>query len=269
MGAAGLKGAVQLASASVAAPLAGQEDDFMKRTIMKRAIWIGALAVALASGAALADPTSDARFAATTLDLTGHGEAHAPPDMASIDLGVATSAPTAAEAMAQNAAAMTKVIAAVRAKGVADRDIATSTLGLAPQYAYPQGQTQQLTGYQATNRITVTLTDLTQVGPVVDAAVGGGANEAGQIGFGLRSRASAENFARLAAVKALDDKAATLADAAGYHIRRLVNLSETSTEEGPRPRALMAAMKAPDPTPVETGEVVVSVDVTGEFELTH
>src|SRR5580704_1665011 len=143
---------------------------------MRPIIWIAALSAAFSAHAALADPASDARFAATTLDLTGHGEAHAPPDMASVDLGVTTAAPTAGEAMARNAAAMTRVIAAVRAKGVADRDIATSTLSLAPQYAYPQGQAQQLTGYQATNRITVTLADLTQVGAVVDAGVGAGAN---------------------------------------------------------------------------------------------
>jgi uncharacterized protein len=233
----------------------------------KPAIWIVALVAAAAAHTALADPTSDGRFAATTLDLTGHGEAHAPPDMASIDLGVTITAPTAAGAMAENAAAMTKVIAALRAKGVADKDIATSTLGLAPQYAYPEGQPQQLTGYQAANHVTVTLTDLNQVGAVVDAAVGAGANEAGQISFGLKSRASAENFARLAAVKALDDKAVTLADAAGYHIRRLVNLSEVSAEQGPQPRMMMAAGKLA--TPVEAGEVLVSVDVTGEFELTH
>jgi len=236
---------------------------------MKAALWIGALVAACVAGSAAADPASDARFAATTLDLTGHGEAHLLPDMASIDLGVTTNAPTAAEAMARNAAAMTKVIAALRAKGLAERDIATSTLGLSPQYAYPQGQAAELTGYEATNRVTITLTDLTLVGPVVDAAVGAGANDAGQISFGLKSRASAENFARLAAVKALDDKAATLADAAGYHIRRMVNLTETASQEGPRPRVMMA-MKAQAPTtPVETGEVVVSVDVTGEFELGH
>ena len=236
---------------------------------MKPAIWIGALAAACLAQAAAADTAFDARFAATTLDLSGHGEAHLPPDMATIDLGVTTTAPTAAEAMARNAAAMTKVVAALRAKGLGGQDIATSTLGLAPQYAYPQGQPAELTGYQATNRMTVTLSDLALVGPVADAAVSAGANDAGQISFGLKSRAAAENFARLAAVKALDDKAATLADAAGYHIRRLVNLTEAANETGPRPRMMMAAGKGPATTPVETGEVVVSVDVTGEFELTH
>ena len=238
---------------------------------MKPAILLGALAAALLAQAAVAQTSSDARFAATTLDLTGHGEARLPPDLATIDLGVTTTAPTAAEAMARNAQAMTKVVAAVRAKGIEPREIVTSTLGLSPQYAYPQGQAAQLTGYQATNRITVTLTDLTLVGAVVDGAVGAGANDAGQISFGLKSRVSAENFARLAAIKALDDKAAAMADAAGYHIRRLVHLSEGSAVRpvSPVPVMAMARMQAAPVTPVETGEVVVSVDVLGEFELTH
>jgi len=238
---------------------------------MKTPLWIGAVALALTAQVAAAQTSSDARFAATTLDLTGHGEARLPPDLATIDLGVTTTAPTAAEAMARNAQAMTKVVAAVRAKGIEPREIVTSTLGLSPQYAYPQGQAAQLTGYQATNRITVTLTDLTLVGAVVDAAVGAGANDAGQISFGLKSRVSAENFARLAAIKALDDKAAAMADAAGYHIRRLVHLSEGSAVRpvSPVPVMAMARMQAAPVTPVETGEVVVSVDVLGEFELTH
>jgi hypothetical protein len=236
---------------------------------MKTALCIGALAAALLAHGASAQTSSDARFAATTLDLSGHGEARQPPDLATIDLGVSATAPTAVEAMAQNAAVMTKVIAAMRAKGVAEHDIATSTLSLAPQYVYPQGQAPQLTGYQATNRITVTLSDLAQVGPVVDAGVAGGANEAGQISFGLKSRASAENFARLAAIKALDDKAQVMADAAGYHIRRLVNLSEAGAVLAPQPVMMMARAQAMPVTPVETGEVVVSVDVHGEFELAH
>jgi uncharacterized protein YggE len=236
---------------------------------MRTAIFPAALLLLATAAPAIAQTTSDARFAATTLDLTGHGEARLPPDMASLELGVATTAPTAAEAMAQNATAMTRVIAAVRAKGVAERDIATSTLGLAPQYAYPQGQAAQLTGYEATNRVTVTLSDLTLVGPVVDAATSAGANEAGQIKFELKGRTSAENFARLAAIKALDDKAAAMADAAGYHIRRLVNLSESGALVSPQPIQVMAKAASLALTPVETGELVVSVDVRGEFELTH
>jgi uncharacterized protein YggE len=228
-----------------------------------------AAAVLLAAAPAWAD--GDARFATTTLDLTGHGEAHVPPDMATITLGVVTDDATAAAAMQANAAAMAKVVASLRAGGVEARDIQTSTLSLSPQYAYEQGAPPRLTGYQADNQVTVTVEDLLRLGAVVDAVVGAGATSVGQISFGLKSRGSAANFARLAAVKDLDDKAAIFADAAGYHIRRLVNLTEASAELAAPPRTLMvaAALKAPAPTPVETGQITVSVDVTGEFELSH
>ena len=71
-------------------------------------------------------------------------------------------------------------------------------------------------------------------------------------------------------MKDLDDKAQIFADAAGYHIRRLVNLSEASAVAAqPRPMMAMVAGRAEATTPVETGEITVSVDVTGEFELAH
>jgi uncharacterized protein len=230
-----------------------------------------AAALLVAAGPVLAQTASDARFAATTLDITGHGEARVPPDQAMLELGVVTQGPSAAAAMQANAADMAKVVAALRAGGVAGADIQTSTLSVAPQYAYAEGQAPRLTGYEASNQVTVTTQDLAHLGPLVDAAAGAGATNVGQISFGLKNRGSAANFARLAAVKDLDDKAQIFADAAGYHIRRLVNLSEASAvEPGPRPMmAMTVARAAAAPTPVEAGAITVTVDVTGEFELTH
>ncbi|HVM99487.1 MAG TPA: SIMPL domain-containing protein [Caulobacteraceae bacterium] len=238
---------------------------------MKLATPLGAiLALALTVPALAQDAGS--RFAATTLDLTGHGEAHVPPDMATIELGVTSSAPTAAQAMQDNAAAMTKVVAALKAGGIAAKDIATANLSVMPQYAYAQGAPPRLTGYEAENQVRITVQELSRLGPALDAVVAAGATNVGQISFGLKSRASAENFARLAAVKQLEDKAALYADAAGYHIRRLVNLSESSTVQ-PLPIRRFAQMQAAAApaaaTPIEAGEIVVSVDVAGEFELTR
>src|ERR1700759_2293713 len=75
-----------------------------------------ALPAALLAGAApaLAQTASDARFATTTLDITGHGEARVPPDQATLELGVTTQGPSAAAAMQANAADMAKVVAALR-----------------------------------------------------------------------------------------------------------------------------------------------------------
>ena len=237
---------------------------------MKSLAPAAALAALLALAIGPAARAADASFAATTLSLSAYGEARTAPDMATISLGVDTKADSAAQAMRENAARMAQVIKAVKAAGVADRDLQTSNLSLSPQYVYEQDQAPRLTGYQASNQLTVTVNDLARLGPIADAAVSAGATNIGGISFGLANPLSAENSARLAAVKALDDKAALYAQAAGYHIARLVNLSEGGGYE-PSPIRPMGVMQmraaAPAPTPVETGDVKVRIDINGVFEL--
>ena len=237
-----------------------------------KSITLAAVLALSVAAPALAQTTAapDTRFEATTLDLSASGEVHVAPDMATISLGVSSQAPTAADAMAATNAAMAKVVAAVKAAGIDERWIQTSAVNLSPQYVYEQNQPPKLTGYQASNEVTVTVLDLPRLGPVADAVVAAGATDIGSISFGLKSRVSAENAARLAAVKALDDKAALYADAAGYHIRRLVNLSEGTSYAPSPPVPLMRVQAMADKaTPVETGELTVSVSVSGEFELAH
>jgi uncharacterized protein YggE len=221
-----------------------------------------------AAPAALAQDR-DARFAATTLDVSASGEVKAAPDQAIVTLGVTTSAPNAARALSLNAQKMTAVIAAVKSAGIADKDIQTSNLNLSPQYAYDQGQPPRLTGYEASNQVTVVQRDLTRLGALADAVTAAGATNINGINFSLSHPVEAENAARDAAVKALQDKAKVLADASGYRIIRLVSLREGSVQSvTPRPMVMGGfAAKAAAPTPVETGELSVHIDVSGEFEL--
>lgn len=239
---------------------------------MNRSLRAGAVALLLAGAAssAFAQPAPDTRFAATTLDIAASGEVRATPDMATIDLGVTTQEATAAAALADNAAAMTRVVAVLKSAGIEARDIQTASLTISPQYAYNQNQPPRLTGYQASNQVSVIVRDLSKLGATVDAVVGVGATNVGQIQFGLMSRTPAENAARLAAVKALDDKAALYAEASGYRISRLVNLSEGQPQQVVRPMAAAGlSLRAAPSTPVESGDLTVRVDVVGEFELTH
>lgn len=226
------------------------------------------LSLTAVSGAGAAEPNGDA-FAATTLSLSAYGEAHTRPDMASLDLGVETTRDSAGAAMRDNAAQMSRVIGTLKSAGLQDRDLRTSNLSLAPQYVYTQGQPARLSGYQVSNQVQVTVRDLTKLGAVADAVVGAGATNVGQISFGLDNPLAAENLARLAAVKALQDKATLYAQATGYHIVRLVTLSEGAPySPGPRPMMMMAAeARAAAPTPVEAGESTLRVDITGVFEL--
>ncbi len=218
-----------------------------------------------------APPTATAAFATTTLDLTAEGETRITPDMASLNLGVETKADTAQAALAANAVVMQRVVAAVKRAGIPPRDLLTADVGLAPQYVYAVNQPPRLTGYQASNQLTVSVEDLAKLGGVIDTAVDAGATNVGQISFTLANPVAAQNTARVAAMKALQDKAALYAQLAGYHIVRLVNLSEGGGEAGgPRPVMMMAGYRASTAaTPIEAGDMTVRIDLSGEFELAH
>jgi len=227
----------------------------------------GVLAAPLAAGAEAA--TADPVFAATTLSLSAHGETQVTPDQATITLGVQTKAANARDAMAQNAQRMSAVIAALRGAGIAGKDIRTSNLNLQAQYAYAPNTAPRLTGYQASNDVTVTVEDLAKLGPAIDAVTEAGANQVNGISFGLKAPGPAEDAARLEAVKALRAKAELYAQAAGYHIARLVSLSEGGGYQAQplRPMEAFKARSAQIATPVEAGELSVSADVSAVFEL--
>jgi hypothetical protein len=229
---------------------------------------IACCALAVAGPRVRAQGAVEAPFSATTLNISAFGEVKLPPDMATVTMGVETTAPTASEAMRANAERMSRVLDALKAANLSDRDIQTSQLSLSPQYAYEPNQPPRLTGYQASNQITASVTDLARLGRVADAVVSAGATNVGQISFGLANPTTAENTARVAAVKALEDKAALYASASGYRISRLVNISEGGgyRPPGPAPMMLMAA-KAEPTTPVSAGEVSVRIDISGVFEL--
>jgi hypothetical protein len=233
------------------------------------AILIAATLTAVAAGPNAVRAQADARFAATTLDLSAEGEVKMPPDMASLSLGVTTAAATAAQALAENAAQMARVMAALKAAGLAGPDIQTSQISLAPQYVYEQNQPPRLTGYQASNQVSVTERNLSGLGRLVDAVTNAGANNVGDISFGLANPVSAQNEARVRAVKALEDKARLYADAAGYHVGRLVNLSEGGGYQPSPPRPMMRAMavQGTPVTPVETGELDIKIEISATFEL--
>lgn len=230
-----------------------------------------ALAMALPFWAARPVKAAEAP-APATLTLSAEGVSRLAPDMASVSLGVVTEAPTAGEALRLNSERMTKVMAALKKAGLADRDLQTSGLSISPQYDYPNGRPPELRGYQAANQVTATVRDLARLGPVIDATVSAGANSAGQVSFGLSNPLAAENAAREAAVKALNAKADLYARATGHRGVRLTALSEGGFVPQPRPMMKAYAMAAPmadaaPPPPVAPGELNISITVSGVFEM--
>ena len=117
----------------------------------------------------------------------------------------------------------------------------------------------------------IRVVDLKKLGGALDAVVGAGANQINGVSFGLQNPEAAENAARREAVKALAAKADLYAQAAGYRVGRLVNLSEGGgySPQPPMPMARMMMAKADAaPTPVQGGELSVRIEVNGFYELT-
>lgn len=214
-------------------------------------------------------PTAPVQSGGTRLTVVAEGEATRVPDLVTISAGVVTQAPTARAAMAQNAAAMTRTMAALRQAGVAERDIRTDSLGLQPQYRYADNQPPVITGYQASNRVSVRFRDVAKAGSILDALVESGANQIEGPQFGLDQPAAAMDEARVDAIRKARARADLYARAAGMQVARIVDISELSLAEPPRPLAglRVQSMKADATTEIAPGEQTQSVSVTVVFEL--
>ncbi len=206
----------------------------------------------------------------TTVTLTASGNVSAAPDMATISFGVVTQAKTASDAMKANNVRMNLVLAALKATGIDPKDIQTSSLNLNPQYTYPDNLPPKLNGYQAQDQVSVRVNDLTKTGPVIDAVIAAGVNQLDSIDFGLKNDQAATDQARQQAVTTLMQRAQLYATAFGLKVKRVVTISEGGPALSP-PRPMMYAKMAAAgvSTPVATGEMQLSVDVTATFELSN
>ena len=224
-----------------------------------------ALLIALAAPALAADPAVNP--GATRLEIDATGEVTRTPDVVAISAGVVTQGSNAARALADNAEQMTATIAALRRAGVETRDLRTSAVRLQPQYRYTDGQPPAITGYQATNQVAVRLHDVAGSGKVLDALVAAGANQIDGPDLSIDQPDAALDEARTQALAIARARAELYARAAGLHVRRIVQISETGNSMPiARPMAMMAMAKRAD-TPIEAGETKLSVSLHVTFEL--
>jgi uncharacterized protein YggE len=206
-------------------------------------------------GAAAEDPAS----ATDTVTVTGIGTVEAVPDRAQVSAGVESRAATARGALAANATAMQKVIAALRSAG--GKDVTTQTVSLSTAF----DQNGQPSGFVATN-VASAETTLTGAGALIDSAVAAGANTI--YGPSLE-RSDAEALYRQALEKAVadaGDRAGILAKAAGRTLGRVTAMTESSGPES-IPFAAKAEAARDAATPVVSGPQETTATVSVTYEL--
>ncbi len=206
----------------------------------------------------------------TTITLTGRGTLDHAPDIAMINLGVQIEAETASIAMTQQAEKMNAIFAAVKAAGVADRDMQTSNLSLNPVYDYPNNQRPKLRGYNASNTLAIKVRDIKNLGKTLDAVVKAGGNTINGVSFGIDKPEPLQDEARVSAIQDAARKAELYGRSVGYKVKRIVTVSENEYYAPPQPVMMQArmAMDAAEATPVAAGEVSLTATVSVTFELT-
>jgi uncharacterized protein YggE len=218
-----------------------------------------AFVVALLGGVGRSDAAlHDASSAANTVTTTGHGVGTAVPDKAQVTAGVQTQATTAADALAENARLMNKVVAALTSAG--GSDLQTQQVSLYPR----TNESGDVVGFTAADTVTATAR-IADAGGLVDAAVAAGANTVDGPSLSVSDR---DGLYRAALAKAMADaraKALALGNAGGFGVGAVSSVTE-ETAGAPVPVLEAAAAKSSD-TPVEPGTQDVTADVSVTFAI--
>jgi uncharacterized protein YggE len=203
---------------------------------------------------------SAADDAAEGITVTGVGRVSTVPDEAEFSLGITTKGRSARGALSANSERMRTLIDALKAAGVAERDIQTRDVSVGSSYDR-NGPSDE---FVASNTVSVLIRDLDRAGTVLDAATRAGANNVYGPSLTRSNREGLEARALEDAVANARKRAETLAEAAGVDLGAVTAISETAPEMyGEALRALDASASPP----IEKGTQEIQATVTMTFAI--
>jgi uncharacterized protein YggE len=225
-----------------------------------------------AHGQDVATPGRNDNRRVTRVMIVGDSIVQAQPDTAIVTIGVVTQNRSAITAQQENAAKSDEVVRVLKTVAGAGAEVKTSGYSLQPQRVYKEGQPPTISGYEARNMVTVTMSDLTKIGNVIDAAAQAGSNEVSGISFTLRQDRPARDRALGEATREAISKAQVIAQALGGRVARIVEVQEEGFQQRPpvpvyQAETFMTA-KSAVATPIEVGSLEISsrVQVIAEVE---
>lgn len=239
---------------------------------LHRARLASLLASVLALGPLAAGAAEEAH--PRTVSVSGSGEITAEPDLAYVTLGVEARKPTMAEARAEVAATVERVLALTRQLRIDPKLVNATRVQVQPEYSWnDKDRKRVLLGYLVSRQVQVQLRDLEQLGPLLEQAVDAGVNQVNDPVLDSSRRKSLEREAMAKAVQDARSNAEALATAAGARLGpvRVLN-GATSMPPVPvyRQNVAMAdaAMPAPPPAPsYEPGEMKFTAVVSAVYDL--
>jgi len=205
--------------------------------------------------------------------VSGEGKSKAAPDVVLLSLGIEAESKTVARAQQDAAQAMDAVMKALKANGVADKDIQTQRFSIYPVRKWIEDQQREITtGYRVTNVVIAKIRQVDKAGPVIDAVAeaGGDLIRIDNIGFTIDDPTPNYNEARVKAVEDAMAKAKQMAGSADVKLGKLIYMSESTPYVPPvaiRDYAMKAEAAAPPTTPISPGELEIQVSVQMVYEI--
>lgn len=234
--------------------------------------WSTALAVLGLSTIGLsgcdANPDSAAAGYPRQVTVIGTGEVQGVPDALTADVSVEYSAIDVTTAMNQTNDRQQAVIAALVDAGVDRKDISTTQVSLQPQYSADGSGTPTITGYRASNSITVKIEEVASASTALALIVstGGDATRINSVSYSIENDSQLVRDARARAFEDAKNRAEQYAQLSGLKLGRVISIAEspggTPPTPLPTPRGAMAA-----PVALEPGQQTVSFSVTAVWQL--
>jgi hypothetical protein len=237
----------------------------LKTFLLASLLCLAALAVACTTENVEVQPSAQVQG----ISVSGTGEASGAPDLALLELGVSAEGKTVKEARDTAASAMNDVLDALKGDGVAEKDVQTRQFRIEPEYQYPDGK-QELIGFRVTNIVEVKARDLDRVGEVIDdvAKAGGDIVQVQGLSFTIEEPDDLRAQAREEAMADARARAEDLAELAGVKLGKPISVTESAvTPPSPFLQAAPMARGAEEATPIEAGELEVSVTVDVLFAI--
>ncbi len=162
-----------------------------------------------------------------TIHTTGSAVIRVQPDKAAVRLGVQTFGLTPRDSQAKNTRIVENLLKAIRAEGVAAKDIATDYFVLRPEYDSNYGE-QKIVGYWTDNTVLVTLRDVSKLSEVLATALEAGATTIDDVSFSTTRMRELRDQARTMAIKAALEKAQGLTAAVNLKVGDVKDIQENS-----------------------------------------
>jgi uncharacterized protein YggE len=242
------------------------------RTLLLAGLVALALVAAYLVGRAGPAPASaETADSASTVTVTGVGHVAVVPDQLGFQLSVSVLRDDLDQAMNDGSAAMQSVVDALKAAGVADKDVQTTDVSLYPEYSHQKGQPRTLRGYRVNQTVSVTVEDLTKGSDIVSAALAAGGSGVSLVGLQLQVGDPDGKLApaRSDAFDQAKAKAQEYADHAGRELGDIVKISEVADQPYTDNLAYSGAADsaARAPLPIQAGQQDLTASIVVVYEL--